>query len=157
LRQCTTDAGVDVLSFGGTKNGLLGTEAVVFLQGLASEAMPFLRKQGMQLASKMRFLAVQFIALLGTDLWRESADHANRMARLLAARVRDVRGVTLTQPVEANGVFARIPPEHIPALQARAFFYIWNAETSEVRWMTAWDTTEEDVERFAAGIREIVR
>jgi threonine aldolase len=157
LRRCTTDAGVDVLSFGGTKNGLLGTEAVVFLQGLAGEEMPFLRKQGMQLASKMRFLAVQFIALLGTDLWRENADHANRMARLLAARVKDVRGVTLTQPVEANGVFARIPPEHIAALQARAFFYVWNAETSEVRWMTAWDTTEDEVERFAAAIREIVR
>jgi threonine aldolase len=157
LRQCTTDAGVDVLSFGGTKNGLLGAEAVVFLHGQAGEEMPFLRKQGMQLASKMRFLAVQFIALLGTDLWRQNADHANRMARLLAERVRDVRGVTLTQPVEANGVFARIPAEHIPALQARAFFYVWNAETSEVRWMTAWDTTEEDVERFAEAVREIVR
>jgi threonine aldolase len=157
LRACTTDAGVDVLSFGGTKNGLLGAEAVVFLQGLGGEEMPFLRKQSMQLASKMRFLAVQFTTLLDTELWRENAEHANRMARLLATRVQDVRGITLTQPVEANGVFARIPPEHIPALQARAFFYVWNAETSEVRWMTAWDTTEDDVERFAAAIREIVR
>lgn len=157
LRECTTDVGVDVLTFGGTKNGLLGAEAVVFLQGIAGEEMPFLRKQGMQLASKMRFLAAQFITLLGTELWLENAAHANGMARLLAARVRDVRGVTLTQPVETNGVFARVPPEHIAALQAQAYFYVWNAQTSEVRWMTAWDTTEEDVERFAAAIREIVR
>ncbi len=157
LRDCTTDAGVDVLSFGGTKNGLLGAEAVVFLHGGGDADMPFQRKQGMQLASKMRFLAAQFIALLGTDLWQESAAHANRMARLLAARVRDVPRITVTQPVEANGVFARVPPEHIPALQARASFLVWNAGTSEVRWMTAWDTTEDDVERFAVAVREIVR
>jgi threonine aldolase len=157
FRRFTAEAGVDVLSFGGTKNGLLAAEAVVFPNGIASSEMPFIRKQGMQLASKMRFLAVQFITLLGTDLWRRNAEHANRMARLLAQRVAEVPGITLTQPVEANGVFARVPPAHIPALQERASFYVWNAETAEVRWMTAWDTTVEDVERFAAAIREIVR
>lgn len=157
FRAFTTDAGVDLLSFGGTKNGLMGAEAVVLLrEGLATE-MPFIRKQGMQLASKMRFLAVQFIALLGTDLWRRNAEHANRMARLLAAGIGDVRRVTLTQPVQANGVFARVPAEHIPALQERAFFLVWNAETTEVRWMTAWDTTENDVLRFVDAVREIVK
>ncbi|MEO8140633.1 MAG: aminotransferase class I/II-fold pyridoxal phosphate-dependent enzyme [Gemmatimonadota bacterium] len=157
FRAFTTDAGVDLLSFGGTKNGLMGAEAVVLLrEGLATE-MPFIRKQGMQLASKMRFLAVQFIALLGTDLWRRNAEHANRMARLLAAGIGDVPRITLTQPVQANGVFARVPAEHIPALQERAFFLVWNAETTEVRWMTAWDTTESDVLRFVDAVREIVK
>jgi len=154
---CTTDLGVDLLSFGGTKNGLLGAEAVVFLQGTGGEAMAYLRKQGMQLASKMRFLAAQFVALLDGDLWQRNATHANAMARRLADRVRDVPGITITQPVQANGVFARVPPVHIPALQASAYFYVWNPEQDEVRWMTAWDTTEADVDRFAAAVREIVR
>jgi threonine aldolase len=157
FRRFTAEAGVDLLSFGGTKNGLLAAEAIVFLNGLAPADMPFIRKQGMQLASKMRFLAAQFLALLDTDLWRRNAEHANRMARQLAERVREVPGITITQPVEANGVFARVPPVHIPALQERMFFYVWNVETAEVRWMTAWDTTEEDVEQFAAAVREIVR
>jgi len=157
FRGFTTDVGVDVVSFGGTKNGLMGAEAVVFLGDTAPAEFPWIRKQGMQLASKMRFLAAQFEALLGGDLWRRNAAHANRMAGLLAERVRDVPGVTITQPVEANGVFARVPPGHIPALQDAAFFYVWDAATSEVRWMASWDTTEDDVERFATAVREIVR
>jgi len=156
FRAFTTDAGVDLLSFGGTKIGLLGAEAVVFPQGAADLDFPWIRKQAMQLASKMRFLAAQFIALLGTDLWRQNAAHANRMAALLARRVGDIPGVRITQPVETNGVFACVPARHIPALQERAFFYVWNPETSEVRWMTAWDTTEEDVEGFARAVREIL-
>jgi threonine aldolase len=156
LARLSTDAGVDVVSVGGTKNGLLAADAVVFLNGLDPRDMPFIRKQGMQLASKMRFLAAQFIALLGTDLWRRNAEHANRMARLLAERLRGVPGVTITQAVEANGVFARVPPAHIAAMQERAYFLVWNAESSEVRFMTAWDTTEEDVERFAAAVKEIL-
>ncbi len=156
FRALTTDAGVDLLSFGGTKVGLLGAEAVVFLGETATDDVPWIRKQAMQLASKMRFLSAQFIALLGTDLWQRNAAHANRMAALLAERIRGVPGVTLTQPVETNGVFARIAPRHIPSLQERAFFYVWNPETSEVRLMTAWDTTEEDVESFARAVREIV-
>lgn len=157
FRAFTTDAGVDLLSFGGTKNGLMGAEAIVLLRAGLDAEMPFIRKQGMQLASKMRFLAVQFIALLGGDLWRRNAEHANRMARLLADGVRGVPGISLTQPVEANGVFARVPAEHIPALQEHAYFLVWNAETSEVRWMTAWDTTEDDVRRFVDAVREIVK
>lgn len=157
LRQITTDVGVDILSFGGTKNGLMGAEAVLFLGGPDQAEFLFLRKQAMQLASKMRFLSAQFVALLGTDLWRRNAENANRMARLLAARLEGVSRITITQAVEANGVFARVPPEHIPALQERAFFYVWNPATSEVRWMMSWDTTAEDVEQFAQAVREIVR
>ncbi len=157
LRQITTDVGVDLVSFGGTKNGLMGAEAVLFLGGPDQSDFAYIRKQGMQLASKMRFLAAQFIALLGGDLWQRNAAHANRMARLLADRLRGVSGITLTRAVEANGVFARVPSEHIPALQERAFFHVWDPALSEVRWMMSWDTTEEDVEQFAAAAREIVR
>jgi threonine aldolase len=157
FRAFTTDAGVDLVSFGGTKNGVMGAEAILFLNGLAPKDFLFIRKQGMQLGSKMRFMAAQFIALLGTDLWKRNATNANRMAQRLAARVREVPGIRLTQPVEANGVFAVVPAEFIPALQQRAMFYVWNPATSEVRWMTAWDTTEEDVDRFASAVREIVR
>jgi len=156
LRAVTADAGVDIVSFGGTKNGLLGAEAVLFLNGLAVPEFMYLRKQGTQLASKMRFLAAQLAALLRDELWRRNAAHANAMARRLAERVRELRRVRLTQPVEANGVFATIPPETIAPLQARRFFTVWNPGTSEVRWMTAWDTTEDDVDAFAADIREVV-
>lgn len=156
FRAFTTDAGVDLLSFGGTKNGLMGAEAVLFLSEPARVEFPWIRKQGMQLASKMRFLAAQFIALLGTDLWRRNAAHANRMAALLAARIGAVPGITLSQPVEANGVFARVPSRHIATPEGRAFFHVWNPETSEVRWMAAWDTTEADVEQLAAAVRRIV-
>ena len=156
LRAFTTDAGVDVLSFGGTKNGLLAAEAVVLLQGQSPADMPFIRKQGMQLASKMRFIAAQFLAYFEDELWRRNADHANRMARRLAVGVSDIPGVVVTRPVEANGVFARMPPERIAALQEWALFYVWDAELAEVRWMTAWDTTEEDVDAFIAAIREVM-
>jgi len=156
FRQFTADAVVDLLSFGGTKNGLMAAEAVVFLGGLRPEEMPFIRKQGMQLASKMRFVAAQFIALLGTDLWRRNAEQANRMARLLADRLREVPGLTLTQAVEANGVFARVPPAHISASQGENCFHLWNPEISEVRWMTAWDTTVDDVERLARTVRRLL-
>lgn len=157
FRAFTTDVGVDVVSFGGTKNGLMGAEAVIFLNGSAPAAFPWMRKQGMQLASKMRFLAAQFVALLDGDLWQRNAAHANRMARLLAERVRDVPGLTISQPVEANGVFARVSPEHIPPLLAHASFYVWDAVSSEVRWMTSWDTTEDDIEQFARAVRSIIR
>jgi threonine aldolase len=157
FRDFTTDAGVDIVSFGGTKNGLMGAEAVLFLNGLEPADFLFIRKQGMQLGSKMRFMAAQFAALLGTDLWKRNATNANRMAQRLAQQLGDVPGVRITQTVEANGVFAIVPPEHIPALQQRAMFYVWNPVTSEVRWMTAWDTTEEDVDQFARAVRDIVR
>ena len=157
FRAFTTDAGVDMLSFGGTKNGLMGAEAVVLLREGLDEEMRFIRKQGMQLGSKTRFLAAQFIALLGGDLWRRNAEIANRMARLLAEGLEGLNGIRLSQPVEANGVFARVAAEHIPALQARGIFHLWNPETFEVRWMTAWNTTEEEVQSFVATVREAVK
>ena len=156
LKATTVDAGVDILSFGGTKNGLMGGEALVFFRREHAKNFRFLRKQGMQLASKMRYIAVQFDTLLRDDLWRQNAEHANQMARLLRDAMADVPNVRITQPVEANAVFAKIPPQHIAALQAEYFFYVWNEHTSEVRWMTAFDTTEEDVHAFAAAARRIL-
>jgi threonine aldolase len=156
LRAFTTDVGVDVLSFGGTKNGLMGAEAVLFLNRDPDPDFKYIRKQAMQLSSKMRFLAAQFIALLSDDLWRRNAARANAMARRLAEAVGNVPGVRVTQPVEANGVFARIPAECVAPLQERSLFSVWTPETSEVRWMTAFDTTEDDVDRFAAAIRAVV-
>jgi threonine aldolase len=156
LRQATRDLGVDVLSFGGTKNGLMGVEAVVFFRPELARDFLYVRKQAMQLASKMRFLAVQMEALLTGDLWRRGAEHANRMARLLEQEIRKIPRVEIVYPVEANGVFAQIPHEAIEKIQERYFFYVWNEEESVVRWMCSFDTTEEDVRQFAAFVGEMV-
>jgi threonine aldolase len=153
LRALTTDAGVDALSFGGTKNGLLGAEAVVLLRDDLGDGFKYLRKQAMQLASKMRYISVQLDALLAGDLWERSAAHANAMARRLADGVRDVPGVRVTQPVEANGVFAILPPDATERLQRDWPFYVWDEGTGEVRWMTAWDTRPDEVDAFAAAVR----
>lgn len=149
LRQATRDLGVDVLSFGGTKNGLMGAEAIVFFRPELAEDFLFLRKQGMQLASKMRFLSVQMETLLTNELWRRNAEHANRMARLLEQEVKKIPGLTIVYPVEANGVFAQIPREAVKRIQERYFFYIWSEKEPIVRWMCSFDTTEEDVRQFA--------
>lgn len=158
LREFTTDAGVDLLSFGGTKNGLMFGEVVVVLNpdlGQEVEAgLPYLRKLNMQLASKMRFASAQLIALLTDDLYLRSAGHANAMARRLRAAVEGLPGLTITQPTESNAVFAILPPGVADALRERFRFYDWNAATGEVRWMCAFDTTEADVDAFAAAIRE---
>ena len=156
LRQATRDLGVDVLSFGGTKNGAMGAEAVVFFSKKLARDFLYLRKQGMQLASKMRFISVQFEALLSNDLWRKNAEHANRMAALLAKEVRKIPRVGIVYPVEANGVFAQIPRQAIAKLQKRYFFYVWNEEESVVRWMCSFDTTEGDVKGFARFVAETV-
>jgi threonine aldolase len=145
-------AGADVVSVGGTKNGLLGAEAIVFRR--PAPAFPWIRKQGLQLASKGRFVAAQFLALLEGDLWRRNAAHANAMARRLE---RAVQGVELTEPVETNAVFARLPRRAIRALQKRFPFYVWDESRNEVRWMTAFDTTEKDVEAFGRAVREGIR
>jgi threonine aldolase len=152
LRAITTDVGVDAVSFGGTKNGLMLGEAVVFLRtGLGGE-VAFLRKQSMQLASKMRFMAAQFEVLLTGDAWRRPAAHANAMANRLARAVATIEGVSITQRVQANAVFALLPPAVTEALQRRWPFYTWDESTGEVRWMCSWDTTEEDVDAFAEDI-----
>jgi threonine aldolase len=162
LRQATRDLGVDVLSFGGTKNGIMGGEAVVFFNDrvrspkLGTDFL-YLRKQGMQLASKMRFIAAQFEALLTNDLWKRSAEHANRMARVLEAEVRKIPQVRVVWKVEANGVFAQIPQQAIAKIKKRYFFYPWIEEECIVRWMCSFDTTEEDVKEFAKVVAEAVR
>jgi len=157
LRQATRDAGVDVLTFGGTKNGIMGGEAVVFFNAALGADFLYLRKQGMQLASKMRFIAAQFEALLTNDLWRRSAEHANRMARVLEAEVRTIPQVRVVWKVEANGVFAQIPRSAIEKIKERYFFYPWIEEENIVRWMCSFDTTEEDVKDFAAAVAEAVK
>jgi len=156
LKAITADVGVDLLSFGGTKNGLLGGEALVFFRSEFARDFRFLRKQAMQLASKMRFIAVQFETLLQDDLWRRNAEHANRMARMLGDAMADVPQVSITHPIEANAVFAVVPAHHIAALQAEYFFYVWDEQTSEVRWMTAFDTSDEDIRSFASAARRIL-
>jgi len=156
LRQATRDLGVDVLSFGGTKNGALGGEAVVFFNPSLARNFMYLRKQGMQLASKMRFISVQFETLLSNDLWKKSAQHANQMARLLETSVNKIPRVKVVYPVEANGVFAQIPREAIAKLQDRYFFYVWSEEESVVRWMCSFDTTEDDIRQFSQFVGDTV-
>jgi len=157
LRAITRDAGVDVLSFGGTKNGILGGEAVVFFDPRLAADFLFIRKQGMQLASKMRFIAAQFEALLTDDLWRRSAQHANQMARVLDKAVSSIPGVKVMWPVEANGVFAQVPRSALKKIRERYFFYMWMEEECVARWMCSFDTTEDDIKTFAAALTEAVR
>jgi threonine aldolase len=154
LRAFTTDAGVDVLSFGGTKNGLMAAEAVVVLNPEAATGLKYLRKSSMQLASKMRFVSAQFIALLEGDLWLRGARHSNAMAARLHEAVRGIPEVTVTRPVQANAVFAIVPKDVTERLQKRFRFYTWDEHTGEVRWMCSFDTTEQDVDAFAAALKE---
>ncbi|MCF8225055.1 MAG: low specificity L-threonine aldolase [Bacteroidales bacterium] len=150
----TGGSGVDVLSFGGTKNGMMYGEAVVFFNNSLCGDFKYRRKQGMQLASKMRYIAAQFDAFLNNDLWRKNAIHANTMAGKLYQAVKDIDGVKVTRKPEANAVFAIVPEEIIPALQDEYFFYVWDEDTSEVRWMCSFDTTEEDIEQFASLLKK---
>ncbi|MCW4385586.1 low specificity L-threonine aldolase [Salinibacterium sp. SYSU T00001] len=150
LRALTMDAGIDVVSFGGTKNGLLFGEAVVVLDPAASVGLPFIRKYTMQLPSKMRFVSAQLVALLEGDLWLRSARHANEMAARLRGRLEG--SVTFTQPSDANALFAILPVDAAARLRERHHFYDWDAARGEVRWMTAFDTTEADVDTFADDV-----
>jgi threonine aldolase len=156
LRAITTDAGADVLSFGATKNGALGAEAVVLLKADLGDGVQFMRKQSMQLASKMRFISAQLDALLAGDRWREPAAHANAMARRLHDALAAVDGVSFNQLVQANALFAVLPPGVAEELQRDWRFYTWDESTGEVRWMCSWDTTPEDVDAFAAAVRDVV-
>lgn len=154
----TSAAGVDAVTFGATKNGALAAEAVIVFDAEMADVVRRLRKTHGQLPSKMRFVSAQILALLTDGLWRRCAAHANAMATRLAAAVRGIPGVTITQPVQANAVFVILPPEASARLQARHGFYTWNPATREVRWMCAWDTTPEDVDAFAADVaRELAR
>jgi len=157
FKEITRDVGVDVMSFGGEKNGMMYGEAVLFFDKKMAADFKYIRKQGMHLPSKMRFISAQFKALLSEDLWKRSATHANRMARLLAAELEKVPRITLTQPIEANGVFAIVPRKFIPALQKKYFFYVWNEEIDEIRLMTSFDTTEDDIATFVELVKRIVK
>jgi len=156
LYEMTGGAGVDVLSFGGTKNGMMYGEAVVFFNKALCEDFKYRRKQGMQLSSKMRYIAAQFSAFLENDLWKQNARHANLMAQKLYQAVKDIPGIRITQKVESNAVFAIIPEAAIEKLQEAYFFYVWDESTSEVRWMCSFDTTEEDIEGFALRLKSLL-
>lgn len=161
LRELTTDAGVDVLSFGATKNGGLFGDAVVFLRPGLAEGFEYIRKQGMQLASKTRFLSAQFEAMLGEgELWRQTAAHSNEMALRLASGVAHIDGVEIEYPVEANGVFARLPRPTIERLMAglpgEHPFYVWDEEKDVVRWLCSWDTTPEDVDGLVSAVGAMI-
>jgi threonine aldolase len=161
LGAVTTEVGADIVSLGGTKSGLLGAELVVVLNPDAvrggSAGACYVRKLSMQLASKQRFLAAQFLALFADELYLRVARHANGMARLLGEAVSTVPGVALTQPVQSNAVFATLPNVVAERLMKRVPFYFWDEARGEVRWMCSWDTTEDDVRRFVASVAEEMR
>src|SRR5690242_1095096 len=157
FKEMTVDAGVDVLSFGGAKNGMMYGEAVVFFDKKFAADFKYIRKQGMHLPSKMRFISAQFETLLGSDLWRRSAAHANRMAQVLASELEKIPQIKLTQPVESNGVFAEIPAQFVPELKQKYFFYVWDENTSECRFMASFDTAEDDIRDFVAFVRQTVK
>lgn len=149
LRALTRDAGIDVVSFGGTKNGLMMAEAVIVFDAELAGRMPALRKQGMQLASKHRFLAAQYLAYFEDDLWLHNARHANRMAARLAARLAAIPGMELSAPTQINMVFARVPPDWVAPLQRLSRCNLWLPDTSELRFVTSFDTTEASIDAFA--------
>jgi len=157
LKEITAGAGVDVLSFGGTKNGMMYGEAVIFFDKNLGADFKFIRKQGMHLPSKMRYISAQFEALLSSELWRRSAEHSNRMAQMLGSELSKIPRIQLTQPVEANGVFAVIPREYVQQLQKKYFFYVWDEEISEVRLMASFDTSEDDIRDFVEFVRKTVK
>ncbi|MEY4997141.1 MAG: hypothetical protein RLY59_545, partial [Actinomycetota bacterium] len=156
FRAFTRDAGVDILSFGGTKNGLMGAEAIVVLNTDAVDGLIYSRKMNMQLASKMRFTSAQLIALLEGDLWHHLANHANQMAQRLRSSLEGTPGITFTQQTQANGVFVILPPGVADELRKEFRFYDWNPATGEVRWMCAWDTTEDDIDYFASAVKKVL-
>jgi len=153
----TTNTGVDVLSFGGTKNGMMYGEAVIFFDSEMADDFKYNRKQGMQLASKMRYISAQFNAFLENDLWKSNATQANKMANLLFQRVKDIKEISITQEVQANGVFVILPESIVSDLQSEYFFYSWDEGRSEYRWMASFDTTEEDVNNFVNRLKELLK
>ena len=156
LRELTAECGVDVLTLGGTKSGLLGAETVVFFRPDLAADYLYARKQGTQLASKMRYISAQLLCLFEGDLWRETAGHANEMARRLGDAVAAVPGVELAYPVDANAVFAALPQAAIDRLHERYHFYVWDEDAGVVRLMCSWQTTPDDVDALAAAVGEAV-
>jgi threonine aldolase len=156
LKAITADVGLDVLSFGGTKNGLLFGEAIVFFKKELAENFKFIRKQAMQLASKHRFVAIQFHTLLSNNLWLKNASHANRMAQALATEIKKIPQLKITQKVQANGVFVTIPAQYVKRLQEKVPFYIWVERISEARLMMSFDTQKEDIENFVGLVNRVI-
>lgn len=157
INRITSDAGIDILSFGGTKNGMMYGEAVIFFNKILAADFKYSRKQAMQLASKMRYISAQFYAFLENDLWLKNAMNANQMAKLLHDKIAGLKGVKITRETQSNGVFAIIPPEIIPELQKEFYFYIWDESVSEVRWMTSYDTQESDIDRFVERLTNLLK
>lgn len=153
FKEFTKDAGVDILSFGGTKNGMMYGEAIIFLNKALGQDFKFVRKQGMQLASKMRFISAQFEKYLTNNLWFKSAEHANKMAKLLENKVKEIPQIKITQKVQANGVFAMVPKKIVADLKQEYFFYDWDESKNEVRWMCSFDTKEKDILTFVELIK----
>jgi threonine aldolase len=156
LAEMTRGAGVDVLSFGGTKNGMMFGEAVVFFRPELAENYKYHRKQSTQLLSKMRYVSAQFSAILENDLWLKNAVHANSMARLLYDLVKEIPEVKMDVPLETNALFPILPRETITPLQKKSFFYIWDETEARVRWMTSFDTTEDNVKTFVEDLKKIL-
>lgn len=157
FRQMTTDCGVDVLSFGGTKNGMLMGEACIILNAELDTDMKYRRKQMGQLCSKMRYVAAQYMGYLESGAWRRNAEHSNAMARRLYDAVREMRDVKVMYPVQANSVFVQLPRSVWTALQQEYFFYDWDEDANVVRWMCSFDTTEQDVDDFVAALRRCLQ
>jgi len=155
LKELTTDVGIDLLSLGGTKNGMMLGEAVIFFNQKSQKSFKHVRKQSMQLASKMRFIAVQFEALLTNDLWLKNAKTANNTAQFLKQKLLEIPEIKIVQDVQVNSIFVKLPSKWIPALQQEQFFYVWNQERSEVRFMTSFDTTQDDVLEFISLIKKL--
>ena len=154
LRELTLDCGVDILSLGGTKNGMMMGETVIAFRPELAENLKFIRKQSAQLYSKMRYLSAQYIAYLKDDLWLKNASHANKMAQELASRLEGLPGIHLTQKVESNAIFLTMPEKTIKQLLKSYFFYFWNEDKNEIRLVCSWDTSPEDVESFIATVKQ---
>jgi threonine aldolase len=157
FREFTTELGVDIVSFGGSKNGLMLGEAVVFCNPALADDFRYIRKQMLQLPSKTRYIAAQFLPYLCEGLWKELAGNSLDKARELEHRVRGISGVEIVYPVDSNAVFAKIPKDWVKPLREKYFFYVWDEKESVCRWMASWDTTSEDVEGFAKAIEALAR
>jgi len=155
LKEITFDVGVDIVSFGGTKNGMMFGEAIIFANENLAKDFKFIRKQGMQLASKMRFISVQFETLLSNNLWLENAKNSNLMAKLLVSKLRKIKEVKITHPVDANEIFMMLPKVWVEKLLREFQFYVWDKEKSEIRLVTSFDTTEEEINQFVDKIRRL--
>lgn len=155
FKEITTDAGVDILSFGGTKNGMMLGESVITFRPELAENMKYIRKQSTQLYSKMRFCSAQFQAYLENDLWLQNARHANKMAQMLRSELEKVSSIQFTQPTDGNILLLKMEPDMIEKLLQNHFFYIWDEMTHEIRLVTSWDTTEEDVQALISDVKNI--